>query len=201
MDNDNINVARVPSTPLVILTFLQQQNFKNEEFQYELEHLCQELKITPDINSNGPGSGDQVHEDGELQTDGHFCSSIRGLIQDIQPQPDLNWPGNQAEAEALRDVAAGLIEIADQLESSVVARATENLTKKLQTSSIWSWKDHLSAEVNWVLSQGLDCLLEHLPQERVVMALVLTLVKGVCEQAPRLLRGLFSTAVDYIGSS
>lgn len=62
------------------------------------------------------------------------------------------------------------------------------------------WKNHMAVEVDWVLSQGLYSLLDHLPKERVIMALALTLVKGVCEKAPGLLRGLFSTALEYFGS-
>ena len=47
-----------------------------------------------------------------------------------------------------------------------------------------------------MMRQGVG--LEHLPQERVFVALTLTLVRGVCEQAPRLLRNLFHTALQYI---
>ncbi|XP_046889595.1 BH3 interacting domain death agonist [Hypomesus transpacificus] len=194
--SDN-NVVRVlNNTPLVILTFLQQQGFDNEECQRELDSLSRDLKITPDINCNSPGNGS--HDDGELQTDGHFSSSIRGLVDDIQPQAYLNRHGD--EVQGVRNVAADLILIAHQLEQRVVAKATENLTKKLQTSSVWFWKNHMAVEVDWVLSQGLYSLLDHLPKERVIMALALTLVKGVCEKAPGLLRGLFSTALEYFGS-
>lgn len=49
------------------------------------------------------------------------------------------------------------------------------------------------------MRQGLS--LSDLPQERVILALSLTLVKGVCKQAPHLLRNLFNTAVQYISSS
>ena len=41
------------------------------------------------------------------------------------------------EVQGVRNVAADLILIAHQLEQRVVAKATENLTKKLQTSSVW----------------------------------------------------------------
>ena len=57
------------------------------------------------------------------------------------------------------------------------------------------WKNHLTLEVEWVVknSQGLD-----LPQERLMMALALTLVKGVCERTPTLLRRLFATTLEYL---
>lgn len=43
---------------------------------------------------------------------------------------------NHEEAEALREVTAALIEIADQLEGSVVDRATQNLARKLLNAPI-----------------------------------------------------------------
>ena len=58
------------------------------------------------------------------------------------------------------------------------------------------WKTHLTLEVQQIMRQG--TFLEHLPQERVIMALTLTLVKGVCEQAPQLLRSLFNAALQFI---
>lgn len=65
-------------------------------------------------------------------------------------------------------------------------------------SALQLWKDHLRQEVEKLLRQGV--ILEQLPQERVIVALTLTLVKGVCEQAPRLLRNIFYTALHYISS-
>lgn len=79
-----------------------------------------------------------------------------------------------------------------------MAQAAENLTKKLQKYSIGRWKHHLALEVEWVKKQGLGPVLDYLPQEKVIMALTLTLVKGVCERAPLLLRNLFSAAVQFI---
>lgn len=40
--------------------------------------------------------------------------------------------------------------------------------------------------------------LRDLAQEKVVVALTLTLVKGVCEKAPQLLRNLFNVALQYV---
>ncbi|KAM9570875.1 BH3 interacting domain death agonist isoform 2-T4 [Salvelinus alpinus] len=124
----------VQCTPLVFLTFLQQQSCSSAELRIELDSLARELKLTQDINGNGLGLNN--HEEGELQTDGHFCSSSRILLEGLEPQAALAWPDNPADEEALRGVAAGLIEIADQLERSVMAQAAENLTKKLQKYSI-----------------------------------------------------------------
>lgn len=61
------------------------------------------------------------------------------------------------------------------------------------------WKDCLQNEVDWLLRQGMA--LEHLPQERVIIALSLTLVKGVCIQAPRLIRCLFNTVHQFVCSA
>lgn len=63
-------------------------------------------------------------------------------------------------------------------------------------SALQQWKAHLSSEVERVIMQGVG--LEHLPQEKVMIAIALTLVKRVCIQAPVLLRYLFQTAAQYI---
>lgn len=59
------------------------------------------------------------------------------------------------------------------------------------------WKYHLSSEVDKVIRQGI--ILSDLAQEKVMVAVTLTLVKGVVEQAPRLMRSLFDTMLEYIG--
>ncbi|XP_049429352.1 BH3 interacting domain death agonist isoform X2 [Epinephelus fuscoguttatus] len=180
---------------LLIFAFLQ-ADCRSSEYEEELFSLGKDLHLTRDINFNGPRK--DVLDDGDLETDGHLCSCIAPAdIHDIQPSPELQWPRNQAEAAAIQQVAEGLREIADQIEHNVVARATQNLSKNIFTSPS-EWKDHLTQEVVRVMRQGVG--LEHLPQERVMMALTLTLVKGVCEQAPRLLRTLFNTALQYVSS-
>ena len=63
------------------------------------------------------------------------------------------------------------------------------------------WRNYLTLEVEWVVKRGLQLHLQQLPQERVIMALTLTLVQGVCSQTPRLLRNLFNTAVQYISGA
>ncbi|KAL0968514.1 hypothetical protein UPYG_G00267870 [Umbra pygmaea] len=172
---------------------VSQQKVNNAELQIELESLGRELKLTQHFNSEGLWS--DIHE-GELQTDGHYCSSV-SLLQEFQPQAEVALPVSPAEAEVLRGVAAGLKEIADQLHDSVVTQAAENLTKKLQKYSVRMWRHHLALEVEWLKKQALGSALDHLPQERVIMALTLTLVKGVCERAPMLLRKLFNVALQY----
>uniref|UniRef100_A0A3Q0RZM5 BH3-interacting domain death agonist n=1 Tax=Amphilophus citrinellus TaxID=61819 RepID=A0A3Q0RZM5_AMPCI len=65
-----------------------------------------------------------------------------------------------------------------------------NIQRKLMfVSPFQQWKAHLTSEVERVLRHGVG--LEHLPQEKVIIALALTLVKRVCMQAPELLRDLF----------
>ncbi|KAJ8002884.1 hypothetical protein DPEC_G00163590 [Dallia pectoralis] len=184
-------------TPLVFLTFLQQQSCNNAELKRELDSLSYELKRTQDINC--PGLGTNFHEEGELQTDGHYGSG-RIYLGDLEPQVELELPVDPAEEAALRAVAAGLIEIADQLERSLVVQASENLTKKLMKFSVPMWRHHLALEVEWLKKQSLGSVLDHLPQERVILALTLTLVKGVCERAPGLLRSLFTTALQFTGA-
>uniref|UniRef100_A0A667ZK07 BH3-interacting domain death agonist n=1 Tax=Myripristis murdjan TaxID=586833 RepID=A0A667ZK07_9TELE len=186
------NFGEVASSPLVFLAFLYQSDCGNSELRRELDYLGQGLNFTRDINSNGPWL-DNTPEDGDLETDGHLPSNIRLSLGDIQPQVDLNWPLNHEQAEAVREVAAGLRDIADQLEDSVVAQATENLARKLFTSPIQVSQTRAQKFLRFGV--GLD----QLPQERIIVALTLTLVKGVCKQAPRLLRHLFNIALQYIG--
>lgn len=60
-----------------------------------------------------------------------------------------------------------------------------------------NWQGYLSSEVDRALSQGVIPI--ELAQEKVMLALTLTLVKGVCELVPSLTRSLFDTMLQYIG--
>lgn len=59
-----------------------------------------------------------------------------------------------------------------------------------------NWKDKLSTGVEQALSQGVIPI--ELAQEKVMLALTLALVKGVCELVPSLTRSLFDTMLQYI---
>lgn len=59
-----------------------------------------------------------------------------------------------------------------------------------------NWKDYLSSEVDRAMS--CSDIRSELAQEKVMLALTLTLVKGVCELVPSLTRNLFDTMVQYI---
>ncbi|KAA8590455.1 hypothetical protein FQN60_014389, partial [Etheostoma spectabile] len=177
MDNLGNLTSGQNAAALVMLAFLQ-ADCRTSEYGKELLSLGKDLNLTRDINFNGPEK-DSL-EDGDIETDGHLPVSITAALDDIQPSVELQWPRNRAEAADLQQIAYGLREIADQLEHN-------------------QWKDYLTREVRRVMSQGVG--LEHLPQERVMMALTLTLVKSVCEQAPWLLRNLFHTALQYINAA
>lgn len=58
------------------------------------------------------------------------------------------------------------------------------------------WEGHLFREVSRVMRHSVT--LKDVAQEHITVALTLTLVKGVCEQTPRLLRSLFTTTLHYI---
>lgn len=176
---------------LVIFSFLQ-VDYTLPDYDEELFSLGEKLKR--DINCNG--SWIDSEDDGGLETDGHLPSSISLSLDDIQPSVQLHRPADHAEAAVLQEVAAGLREIAAQLEYNVVAQATQNLSKNILSSHCKDWKKYLSQEVDKAMRQGVG--LEHLPQERIIMALSLTLVKGVCQQVPRLLKDLFDVALQYI---
>ncbi|XP_070764136.1 BH3 interacting domain death agonist isoform X2 [Enoplosus armatus] len=177
---------------LVMLAFLQ-ADCRGSEYEKELLSLGQEINPNRDMNCNGLRK--EALDDGDLETDGHLSISIPGLIDDIQPSVGLQRPRNHAEPAVVQQIAEELREIADHFEHNVVAQATQNLSRNISHSPP-DWKDHLTQEVDRVMRQGVG--LENLPQERAMVALTLTLVKGVCEQAPRLLRNLFRTALQFI---
>ncbi|XP_056272815.1 BH3 interacting domain death agonist [Pseudoliparis swirei] len=183
------NLSCGQNAALVILAFLQ-TDCRTSPYGEELLSLGKDFNLTRDVHSTG-----DLLEDGDLETDGHVTSCITAALSDIQPSVELQWPRNHAEAADLQQIAEGLREIADQLEHRVVAEATRNLSRNISASPSEEWKDHLTWEVDRVMKRGVG--LEHLPQERVIAALTLTLVKGVCEQTPRLLRTLFNAVLRY----
>ncbi|XP_058243570.1 BH3 interacting domain death agonist [Hemibagrus wyckioides] len=178
----------IPSTPLLLLSFLQQSPSLPCELQRELENLHCELRSAAHKGLKDDIEYPEDHDfgiecDGELQTDGH--SFHRGL-HDL-PQADLVLPVHN-EVLMVREVAAELIRMADEFNEIVVSQAAECLAKKLSNSSEEGWWN--------CLAQGVDGLLKEMPgvhTERMVMALTFSLVKAVCERTPRLLRGLYNT--------
>ncbi|XP_068578764.1 BH3 interacting domain death agonist [Cebidichthys violaceus] len=187
-------LASGQNAALVILAFLQ-ADCGSSEYGKELLSLGKDFNLTRDINHNGPRQDDgDIECDGHLESDGHVSSSIAAALGDVEPSVELQWPRNRAEAADLQQIAEGLREIADQLEHNVVAEAVQNLSRNISASHSEQWKDHLRWEVDRVMRRGVG--LEHLPQERVIVALTLTLVKGVCERAPRLLRNLFDSVLQ-----
>ncbi|XP_071361495.1 BH3 interacting domain death agonist [Trachinotus anak] len=191
--DDLLNMSGGQNTALVILAFLQ-ADCSNVEYSKELLALGTGLNLTRDINCNGPRI--ETLDDGDLETDGHPISSVSSSFSDIHPVVDLQWPRNHEAAAVPQQVAEELRVIADQLERSVVAQATRNLRGNISSSLCEQWNNYLSREVEWVMRH--ITIPQHLPQEQVIMALTLTLVKGVCQQAPRFLKNLFNTALQYI---
>lgn len=63
-------------------------------------------------------------------------------------------------------------------------------------SGLQQWAQLLKHEVTRMMNQGLG--MENFAQERVIMACTFTLVKGVCKQAPHLLRNLFEAALQFV---
>lgn len=177
---------------LVVFAFLQ-ADCRNSAYRQELLSLGQEIHHSRDINCNGLGI--DPLEDENIETDGHLPSHIKCSVDDILPSVEQQQRGNHADAAALQQVAEALRDIAAQLEHNVVAQATQNLSRNIMTSPCEEWKNHLSWEVERVMRQGVT--LKDLPEERVIVALTLTMVKGVCEQTPRLLRHLFNITLQY----
>lgn len=171
-------------------TFLQADSGEcPKEYHKELRSLGR------DVNGNETriyGSDCEEDTDGDLETDGHLCTSISTALEGIEPSVDLLGPEN------LQQIAAEIREIAAQLELNVVAQATQNLSRNITRSPRERWKQYLHQEVGNILAHGVG--LDNLQQERVIAALTFTLVKGVCQQAPSLLRSLFNTALQYLSS-
>ncbi|XP_033940899.1 BH3 interacting domain death agonist isoform X2 [Pseudochaenichthys georgianus] len=174
---------------LLMWVFLQADS-STPEFSKELLSLGKELNFSRDINFNRPCEEDL--DDGDLETDGHL--PISAALQDILPSVELQWPMGRAQAADCQQLAEELREIADQLQQNVVNQATQNLSRNMSNTPS-AWTEHLSREVQSVMqSVGLH----HLSRERVMLALTLTLVKGVCALAPQLLRSLFVTALQFL---
>lgn len=196
--NDNIDTFSQAS--MLFLTFLQQTPSHNPEFMRELHLLSCSMNLQAEqCVYSGGYSGYSDHSvfdpdiecDGELETDGHGPSSPRNHLQDIFPQAHFGMPMNN---EVIRNVAAELIAIADDLNNTIMSQAAESLADELRrTSSMRTWQD--------LLGRSVTDLLNHVPgahNEQVAMALTFSLVKAVCERAPPLLRGLYSALMQYI---
>ncbi|TSX17019.1 BH3-interacting domain death agonist [Bagarius yarrelli] len=191
-----MDVHSVPQTPLLFLTFLQQSPGLNCELQREVDKLHSEVKLRS-VSSGGfreyidyprcYSFDSNIECDGELQTDGH--SLYLGQLHDV-PQVELVLPV-PGEAQAVREMAEELIRMADEFNQRIVSQAAEHLTRTLSNSSTEHWSS--------CLSHGIEGLLNDVPgvhTERIVMALTFSLVKAVCERAPRFLRGLCNTVTQ-----
>ncbi|KAM7396389.1 hypothetical protein PAMP_019433 [Pampus punctatissimus] len=186
--DDQWNYIIGQNAHLVILTFLQADS-RVSNYDDELCSLGKDLNLSCN-------SWVETEDDGGLETDGYLPGRASASLDDIQPSVQLHQPENQAEAAAIQEVAAELREIAAQFEDHIMVHATQNLRKNIISSPYQDWKKHLSQEVDKVMRHGVG--LEHLPQERIMVALTLTLVKRVCQETPVLLRCLFSVALQYI---
>ncbi|XP_036440513.1 BH3 interacting domain death agonist [Colossoma macropomum] len=195
--NDNVDCFS-----LLFLTFLDQAHCYNKDLEKELHRLSHDLKLStdPGVYSGGIEYADHglvdwsIECDGELETDGNIPTNPREFLQGVLPEVHLELPVNPEEAQAVREVAAELIRIADELNHIIVSRAVEGLARNLTSNtSLESW--HI------LLIQSVDNLLKEVPgvhTEQVVMALTFSLVKAVCEHTPPLLRGLYNVVMQYI---
>ncbi|MGH0149601.1 UNVERIFIED_CONTAM: hypothetical protein FKN15_044740 [Acipenser sinensis] len=112
----------------------------------------------------------------------------------------LATSGRVVDVGAVRQIAANLIEIADQLDQSVVSRASGHLARRMQNRISQDWTGLLSSEVECMMRQGIPGL-QQFPQEKVMLTLTMVLVQNIGVQAPTLLRSFFSTAVQYINEN
>ncbi|XP_061532890.1 BH3-interacting domain death agonist-like isoform X1 [Phycodurus eques] len=187
--DDLTKLASEQNATLVVLSFLQ-PDCGVSNVQYN-KAIC---SLGKDLTETWMSSCEEEY--GVIECDGNLPGNIAGSIDDIEPLVELYWPGGEAEARTLQQIAARLREIAAQLEQSVVDQAAQNLRRNVMSSPSEQWLDLLKSEVQRAMMQGVG--LEQLPQERVIVALSLTLVKQVCEHTPQLLRDLFNTALQYV---
>lgn len=185
---DNGSLTREQHAVL-LWTFLQADCKASPEFCKEVLSLGKDFNDNEATALNVLDYGD-LETDGYLETDGHIPSSLAIALEGIEPSVEA------PQLAIIQQVAAEIREIAAQLEQSIVTRATQNLTRNICGSSTERWREYLHLEVQNMLAQGV--VLNNLQQERVVATLTFTLVKGVCLQAPSLLRSLFHTALQYL---
>ncbi|XP_062860696.1 BH3 interacting domain death agonist [Trichomycterus rosablanca] len=176
----NMNIDCLSQTSLVFLTFLQQSPCVNNELQREVDYLNHKIKL------HGLGLDSDIETDGLLETDGHSIN--RSLLLDFAPQAEYALP----EAQAVSEVAAELVRIADDFNDSIVSQAAERLNKKLRNASKLSWLDYLSEGVDSVLTE-----VQGGHNDRIVMAVTFSLVKAVCERTPRYLCDLCNVLMRY----
>ncbi|XP_072566102.1 BH3 interacting domain death agonist [Paramormyrops kingsleyae] len=178
-----------PRTALLLFCFLEDGSSDNKDLQEELTTLKSCLT---------PSCGIPAEED-DVQSDGHICCNPRQYLDELQPQALPLQRGDIIDEEAVRIVAGELVQIADQLERTVIFQATFwNLFRNLQNRPEENWKFCLSREVEKMLHGGLTQSLDQLPKERLMLALTFTFVKGVCQHAPNMLQRLFRTALQYV---
>uniref|UniRef100_A0A1A8R905 BH3-interacting domain death agonist n=2 Tax=Nothobranchius pienaari TaxID=704102 RepID=A0A1A8R905_9TELE len=189
------SLANSEAAARVIVAFLHADCI-DQLYRNELISLCNELAAEWAINRHEHKINTPDY--GELEADGHLPGSIQLSIDDVQPQvyPQPLAAGHAGEVIDFQAVAEGLREIAAQFDHNVVTQATQNLSRKISRSPSEHWKDHLADEVDQLMKRGV--VLEHLHRERVIMALTLTLVKGICVQTPQLLRVLFTTVLQFV---
>ncbi|XP_057692702.1 BH3-interacting domain death agonist-like [Corythoichthys intestinalis] len=184
--DDLTTLASGQNATLVVFSFLQ-ADCSNEQYNKAVCSLGRELEEAWICDE----------ENGDIECDGsNQPDDFAGSIGDMQPSLELYWPGGQVEARALQEVAAHLREIAAQFERSVVDQAARNLHTNVMSSPSEEWLRLLKSEVQRAMMQGVG--LEQLPEERVIVALGLALVKKVCEYTPRLLKDLFNTTLQYV---
>uniref|UniRef100_A0A3Q3VJ22 BH3-interacting domain death agonist n=1 Tax=Mola mola TaxID=94237 RepID=A0A3Q3VJ22_MOLML len=171
------NLASGQNTALLVLTFLQ-ADCGNAEYRKEILSLGQEINLTWDINWNS------FREDKDLETDGHLSTCVTGFGFGVEPSLELQQPG---ECSTKNILYTKLCAIGDVRVFSLCTVLSPCL-RPLQ-----EWIDHLSWEVNRLMGQNVT--FKDLAQEQVIVALTLTLVKGVCKHTPQLLRNLFNTAL------
>ncbi|XP_037834230.1 uncharacterized protein LOC108237478 isoform X2 [Kryptolebias marmoratus] len=195
MDNFG-KLAKGQEAALVIVAFLQADCI-DPVYTHEILSLCNDITAEWDINRNEQKI-DSVGDFDELESDGNLSESIKASLDDIQPLVELPWLAGDHPEDGVdyHGVAQALREIAAQFEHSLLAQATQNLGTKISSSPSEQWKYFLKEEVERLMRRG--TALEHLHQERVIVALTLTLVKGVCIQAPQLIRSLFTTVHQFV---
>ncbi|KAM9815297.1 BH3-interacting domain death agonist-like [Syngnathus typhle] len=184
--DDLTKLASEQNAALVVLSFLQADC---SDVQYN-KAVC---SLGNELTKTWRSSCEE--DDGVIESDGYLPISNADLIAGMEPGVEHYWPGGDGEARDLQEIAARLREIAAQFQQNVVDQAAQNLRRNILSSPSEQWLDLLKSEVQRAMMM---VGLEQLPQERVILALSLTLMKQVCVHSPQLLRDLFNTALRYV---
>ncbi|XP_053318456.1 BH3-interacting domain death agonist-like [Spea bombifrons] len=157
---------------LILLSFLKEGQIPDNEYNYALNMLEQEVN--------------KRSSDGELQTDGH------------SPVPRLEGPSvTEVDEELCRRIAAQLAELGDKFdrEGRIKKEMVESVVEGLLSDSL------SEKRFQEVINSALPNLPPGIEKETAILAVTMTLTKKVGCNVPNLLQNFFRYTADFIQSN